>query len=49
MNAPATRRGLLKRHVLPEDRRALRVALTERGRESAATLTADADPFSTGA
>ena len=41
--ARAERRGLLKRLVVPEDRRAVRVVLTERGRELAASLTAEVD------
>jgi DNA-binding MarR family transcriptional regulator len=35
----AERRGLLHRRVVPEDRRAVRVVLSERGRELAAALT----------
>jgi DNA-binding MarR family transcriptional regulator len=41
--ARAERRGLLKRLVVPEDRRAVRVVLTEQGRELAASLTAEVD------
>lgn len=41
--ARVERRGLLKRTVVPEDRRAVRVALTARGRELAAVLTEQMD------
>jgi DNA-binding MarR family transcriptional regulator len=41
--ARAERRGLLKRRVVPEDRRAVRVTLTEQGRELASRLTAEVD------
>jgi DNA-binding MarR family transcriptional regulator len=41
--ARAERRKLLKRLVVPEDRRAVRVVLTEQGRELAASLTAEVD------
>ena len=41
--ARAERRGLLKRFVVPEDRRAVRVVLTDRGRELAALFTGQVD------